>query len=128
MRLFPPFDALGRQAREDATLWPQKLSRREPIQVAIWALHRHEKSWDEPNAFDPDCFAPEKARARHRCAYIPFGAGPRVCIGASFAMLEMTVILATLARAYRFRTVECHRIEFVPGFRDAGEGRAAAAD
>ncbi len=116
MRLFPPAAALGRQPRADTTLGPYKVLKNEPIYVAIWALHRHEKLWDAPNAFDPDRFAPEAAKARHRCAYLPFGAGPRICIGMSFAMLEMVTILATLVREFRFATVPGHRIELAPDF------------
>ncbi|QGM97122.1 cytochrome P450 [Methylocystis parvus] len=116
MRLFPPVAALGRQPREDTTLGPYKVLKKEPIYVAIWALHRHEKLWDEPNAFDPDRFAPEKAKGRHRCAYMPFGAGPRICIGMSFAMLEMTTILAALIRDFRFTPVPGPRIELSPDF------------
>ncbi|WP_330083780.1 cytochrome P450 [Methylocystis iwaonis] len=122
MRLFPPAAAIGRQPREDTTLGPHKVLEKEPIFVAIWALHRHEKLWDEPNAFDPDRFAPEKAKARHRCAYLPFGAGPRICIGMSFAMLEMTAILATLVRDFRFTTVEGHRLELAPDFTTRPRG------
>lgn len=111
MRLFPPAAAIGRQPREDTTLGPYKVSKRDPIYVAIWCLHRHEKIWEEPNAFWPDRFAPEKVKARHRCAYLPFGAGPRICIGTGFAMLEMTTILATLVRDFRFKPVPGHRLE-----------------
>ena len=122
MRLFPPAGALGRQPREDTTLGPNKVSKKEPIFVAIWALHRHQKLWDAPNAFDPDRFAPEKARARHRCAYLPFGAGPRICAGMNFAMLEMIAILATLARDFRFAPVEGHRLELAPDFTTRPRG------
>jgi len=90
------------------------VSSRAPIYIATWCLHRHDKLWDEPTAFDPDRFAPEKVRARHRCAYLPFGAGPRICIGMNFAMLEMTTILATLVRDFRFKTVPGHRMELAP--------------
>jgi cytochrome P450 len=110
MRLFPPAAAIGRQPREDTTLGPYKVSKQEPIYAAIWCLHRHEKLWEEPNAFDPERFTPEKVKGRHRFAYLPFGAGPRVCIGMGFAMLEMTVILATLVRDFRFKTVPGHRM------------------
>jgi cytochrome P450 len=122
MRLFPPASAVGRQPREDTTLGPYKVSKREAIYVAIWCLHRHEKLWDEPNAFDPDRFAPEKVKARHRCAYLPFGAGPRICVGMGFAMLEMTAILATLIRAFHFETVPEHRLELAPDFTTRPKG------
>jgi len=116
MRLFPPAPAIGRQPRRDTTLGGRKVSRKEPFYVAIWCLHRHEKLWDQPNAFDPDRFAPEKIKARPRCAFLPFGAGPRICVGMSFAMLEMTAILATLVRGFRFSTVAGHRLELQPDF------------
>jgi cytochrome P450 len=122
MRLFPPAAAVGRQPREDTTLGPHKISKSEGIYVAIWCLHRHEKLWDEPNAFDPDRFAPEKVKARHRYAYLPFGAGPRICVGMGFAMLEMATILATLVRDFRFSTVPGHRLELAPSFTTRPKG------
>lgn len=122
MRLFPPVAALGRQPREDTTIGPHKVLAKEPIYVAIWALHRHEKLWEEPNGFDPDRFSLEKSKNRHRCAYMPFGAGPRICIGMSFAMLEMTTILAILVREFRFAPVEGHRIELAPDFTTRAKG------
>ena len=122
MRLFPPAAAIGRQPRVDMMLGPHKILKSEPVYAALWALHRHEKLWDAPNAFDPDRFAPEKAKARHRCAYMPFGAGPRICIGMGFAMLEMTAILATLVRDFRFTPVEGHRLELAPDFTTRPKG------
>jgi cytochrome P450 len=122
MRLFPPAAMIGRQPREDTTLGRYKVSKREPIYVAIWCLHRHEKLWEEPNAFDPNRFAPEKVKARHRCAYLPFGAGPRICIGTGFATLEMTAILATLIRDFRFKTVPGHRMELDTSFTTRPKG------
>jgi cytochrome P450 len=122
MRLFPPAAMIGRQPREDTTLGPHRVLRREPIYVAIWCLHRHEKLWEEPNAFDPDRFTPEKVKARHRCAYLPFGAGPRICIGMGFATLEMTAILATLIRDFRFRTAPGHRVELDMSFTTRPKG------
>lgn len=85
-------------------------------------MHRHEKFWDAPNAFDPDRFAPEKDNARHRCAYMPFGAGPRICIGMGFAMLEMVAILATLVREFRFTAVEGYRLKLAPDFTTRAKG------
>jgi len=64
-------------------------------------VHRHELLWEAPDVFDPERFAPEAVKARHRYAYLPFGAGPRICIGMSFAMIEGVLILATLLRATR---------------------------
>jgi len=116
MRLFPPGPAVGRQPREDTTLGPYEVSKREPIYAFLWCLHRHEKLWDDPNGFDPDRFSPERSRTRHRYAYMPFGAGPRICLGMSFAMLEMTTILASLVRDFRFATVPGHKLVLEPVF------------
>jgi cytochrome P450 len=102
MRLFPPAAVLGRQADGDVTLGEHKLTRKTFIVVPIYVLHRHERLWEQPNRFDLTRFAPAEVKARPRCTYMPFGAGPRICIGASFAMMEATVILATLLRAFRF--------------------------
>jgi cytochrome P450 len=122
MRLFPPAAGVGRQPRQDTTLGSRKVLQGEPIFVATWCVHRHEKIWDDPHAFDPDRFAPEKVKARHRYAYLPFGAGPRICIGMSFAMLEMVAILAILIRDFRFTIVPGHRIELEPSFTTRPKG------
>jgi cytochrome P450 len=58
------------------------------VLIPIYVVHRHRRLWQEPLRFDPSRFAPEAAAGRHRCAYMPFGAGPRTCIGGAFAMLE----------------------------------------
>lgn len=109
MRLSPPAPGIARQARENTTIGSHKVPKSASITIATWCLHRHEKLWIEPAAFDPDRFAPDKAKDRHRCAYLPFGAGPRICIGMSFAMLEMTTIIATLLREFRLRPTPGHR-------------------
>ena len=74
--------------------------------VPIHALHRRAGLWEEPERFDPSRFAPEQVEARHRYGYMPFGAGPRICIGAGFSMLEGVAILAVLLRAVRVVAVE----------------------
>jgi cytochrome P450 len=109
MRLYPPVTFIGRQALEDTTIGPHAISRKAQILVPLWSLHRNSRLWEDPMGFDPDRFAPEKTKARHAFAYLPFGGGPRICIGMNFALLEMTAILATLVRAFRFREA--------PGFR-----------
>jgi cytochrome P450 len=79
------------------------------VGIPIFALHRNTLLWDDPHAFDPDRFAPDQANGRSRYAHLPFGAGPPVCIGANFAMIEAVVIIATLVRAFRFQTVPGHK-------------------
>ena len=105
MRLYPPVPVLGRRVKVDTRLGEHDVKASMQIVVPIFALHRHVRLWENPNTFDLDRFAPERAKERARCAYLPFSAGPRVCIGASFAMMEAVVILATLVRAFRFRAV-----------------------
>lgn len=114
MRLFPPVAIVGRQAREDTTIGPYAVSRRSQIIIPVWSLHRNNKLWDDPMGFDPDRFAPERVKARHPFAYLPFGGGPRICIGMYFAMLEMSAILATLVRDFRFKTAPGFQLKLAP--------------
>jgi cytochrome P450 len=109
MRLFPPAASIGRQPKAAMELRGMAITPRTRIHIPVFALHRNTRLWDNPNAFDPDRFAADRVKARSRYAFLPFGGGQRVCIGASFAMLEAVVILATLIRAYRIRPVPGHR-------------------
>lgn len=108
MRLFPPAPAISRFAKMAVTLGGKSLAEgfalgpRARVHIPIYALHRNTRLWRNPNAFDPDRFAPELAKTYSRYAFMPFGGGPRICIGASFAMIEATAILATLIRDFRF--------------------------
>ena len=74
--------------------------------ISPYVLHRHRGLWDNPDAFDPSRFLGERREKIDRFAYIPFGAGPRVCIGMAFSMQEGIILLANLLRAYRFDLVE----------------------
>jgi cytochrome P450 len=75
------------------------------VAISPWVLHRHELLWDDPDAFRPERFLPDKRKAIDRYAYIPFSAGPRVCIGAAFAMQEAMIALATVLRAAEVEAV-----------------------
>ena len=75
-----------------------------PIGLPIYVIHRHRKLWDDPDRFDPSRFAPEREASYSRYQFMPFGAGPRICIGAAFALIEATAMLATLVRAARFES------------------------
>ncbi len=66
------------------------------IALAPWLLHHHRRLWDDPNRFDPDRFLPERSAGRHRFAYLPFGGGPRICIGMAFALQEAMLLLVTI--------------------------------
>ncbi len=96
MRLYPPAPVVTRTALQDFKLGDHDIPAGTVLYVPIYAVHRHTALWDEPERFDPSRFEPEKTKARHRYAYMPFGAGPRVCIGNAFAMMEAVSILAVL--------------------------------
>ena len=103
MRLFPPAHIMGRQPVSDDEVLGHRIPAGSTVLILPWLLHRKPALWENPDCFDPERFAPERAALRPRYAYIPFGAGPRICIGASFAMAEAMVILAIVAQRYRLR-------------------------
>jgi cytochrome P450 len=106
MRLYPPVPMMGRQAIAPTRLGAHALARGATVMMPIYAIHRHAKRWPDPDVFDPARFAPEREAALERYQYLPFGAGPRICIGMAFAMLEATAILATLVQHARFAPLE----------------------
>jgi cytochrome P450 len=115
LRLFPPVGFLARQATQACTLRDKQVPAGASVVVSPWLIQRHRALWDRPDVFDPDRFdedeataGPLPARESLRKAYLPFGMGPRVCIGAAFALQEATLILATLARDFRFEPVPGH--------------------
>ena len=104
MRLYPPAPGISmRVAKADDEICGTRVKAGTRIMIAPWILHRHRRLWDEPERFDPDRFSPERSEGRARFAYMPFGGGPRICIGAMLAMTEATLILAAIARRYRLR-------------------------
>lgn len=105
MRLYPPAYAFGREALRDCTVGGHRLPEGITVLISQWVLHRDPRFFDAPEEFRPQRWANGLAQRLPRCAYIPFGAGPRVCIGNTFALMEATLILATLARAFRFALV-----------------------
>jgi cytochrome P450 len=102
MRLYPPVGLLAREVREDDVLCERKIEAHDVLFLPLYALHRHEMWWDAPNSFNPDRFSPDVAKARDRYTYLPFGAGPRVCVGANFAMMQAQIILSTLLARFDF--------------------------
>ena len=102
MRLYPPAAMLSRQAIADDELAGVHIPAGAVISVSPYVLHRRRGLWDNPDAFDPSRFLGERRERIDRFAYIPFGAGPRVCIGMAFAMQEGIILLANLLRAFRF--------------------------
>ena len=101
MRLYPPVPIMSRQAIAATTIEGLDVQRGMSLLMPIYAIHRHERRWDRPDVFDPMRFAPSREEEIPRYQYMPFGAGPRVCIGMSFALVEATTILATLVQHAR---------------------------
>ena len=99
MRVYPPVPTLTRIAKKDMELGGTKIAAGSLIFIPIYAVHRHHHLWEDPDRFDPKRFAPERESAYSPYQYLPFGAGPRICIGSSFAMIELIVILAALLNA-----------------------------
>ena len=101
MRIYPPVGFLTfRKSTHGQKLGKHQIPDGSPVVISPWLVHRHRELWDRPNEFDPDRF--EGGLDQQQCAYIPFGQGPRICIGAAFAMQEAMLILASLTRRYRF--------------------------
>jgi cytochrome P450 len=103
LRLYPPAGIVSRTAQTADTLCGREIRPGDTVIIPIYALHRHHLLWSGPDRFDPDRFADRKAIPRY--AYLPFGDGPRICIGASFALQEAVIILATLIARFRFTPV-----------------------
>ena len=111
MRLYPPVWGYVRRAERETELGGYVLPANAWVGVVTYALHRHPEFWPDPERFDPDRFEPDRARDRDFFAYLPFAAGPRTCIGAGMAMLEIQLILAQLVPRFRIRIVPDHPIE-----------------
>jgi cytochrome P450 len=111
MRLYPPAWGFSRQALGDDELGGYPLPRGWMAFVVPYVLHRLPSLWDEPDAFEPARFSPERSADRPKFAYVPFGAGPRQCIGNQFALMEAQLTVATLAQRYRLRLVPGHPVE-----------------
>jgi cytochrome P450 len=106
MRLYPPVYLFGRVATTEVDVGPFRLPRGTIVLVSPFALHRNPSLWTDPERFDPERFRAEEEAKRHRCTFIPFGAGPRTCIGLSFALMEGPIVLATLLRRATFELVD----------------------
>lgn len=100
LRLYPPVPRFDRQALAHDRLGEHDVEAADIISIWPWILHRHRKLWDKPDAFDMERFA--EKRGRHRFQYLPFGAGPRTCVGAQFATAEALTILAHWLARWRF--------------------------
>lgn len=115
LRLYPPAPAFPRDPVTEETLNGVRLEAGAFVMVAPYFTHRHPDFWTNPEHFDPDRFLPEREREFHPYAYCPFGGGNRICIGNSFAMLEMSVLTAVLARRFDAHLIAGHKPEIEMG-------------
>jgi len=101
MRLYPPAPLMGREAIGKDRVGDVDIEPDTEVHLSPWLLHRQETLWRDPGLFDPTRFLGAEGETINRYQFLPFGAGPRVCIGASFSMQEMTIALATFLKAMR---------------------------
>lgn len=101
LRLYPPVPMMVRENRAAERMRDRDVAPGAQIVLSPWHLHRHERLWADPDAFDPDRWQRPETRASQHDAYIPFSAGPRVCTGAGFAMAEGVILLALIVAAFR---------------------------
>lgn len=110
LRLYPPIPFMPRVAAEAATIGRFKVKRGAMLMVSPWTIHRHRDHWRHPHAFDPDRFSAEREHELVPGTYLPFGLGPRTCVGAGFATLEATLILARLVCRYDIRVADAAKV------------------
>jgi cytochrome P450 len=110
LRLYPPITFIPRVAAEATRIGPYRVRRGAMIMISPWTIHRNGAYWPNPHAFDPDRFTPEREQETPAGAYLPFGLGPRVCVGAGFATVEATLILARLLRRYDLTALAPERV------------------
>jgi cytochrome P450 len=108
MRFFPPAWVIPRECVKDDVIGGHRIRKGESVLIPIHSLHHDERYWPDPEVFDPTRFLPQNARGHHRSAYLPFGAGRRVCAGKAFAVIEGTLVTAMMSRQFTY--------ELVPGF------------
>ena len=114
MRLYPPAWIIERTAISDDIIGETKVAAGSLVSICTYAVHHSPILWDDPEKFDPDRFLPENEAKRHNFAYIPFGGGPRVCIGNNFAFTEAMMILACVFSEYEPLLVAGHKVEKEP--------------
>jgi cytochrome P450 len=116
MRLYPPAWSLARTVTADLNLGGYRIPAGANVVMSQWIMHHDARYFPRPEAFDPDRWLPERSDKLPRFAYFPFGGGGRQCIGASFAMMEAVLVLATVAKRFRLRSLPGETVVPVPGF------------
>lgn len=110
LRLYPPITFIPRVAAQTTTIGTRRIKRGTMVMISPWAIHRHHKLWPNPDVFDPDRFSTAREHEIVPGSYLPFGNGPRVCVGAAFATTEATLILARLMSHFDFKVQAPHRV------------------
>ena len=108
LRLFPPVGFIARESLQTCPMRDKTVGKGASVVVSPWLIQRHRDLWDDPDAFNPDRYANEASRESLKNAYLPFGMGPRVCMGAAFALQEAVLILSSVARHYHLEAVPGH--------------------
>ena len=120
LRLYPPAWVISRRAVADDVLLGHAIAEGSLVFLSPWVLHRHPGIWERPEEFEPERFLPRpdgspgEAEAAGRFAYVPFGAGPNLCIGRDFALLEGVLVVASLASRFRFSAVAGYEVRAEP--------------
>jgi cytochrome P450 len=114
MRLYPPAYMIGRRATRELTIGESRVPKNQVVIVNVIGIHRRPEAFPDPERFDPDRFTPEREKALPPHAYMPFGAGPRICIGNHFALMEGQLVLASLAQKLRFELLSKAPVETDP--------------
>jgi cytochrome P450 len=114
MRLYPPAYIIGREAVRECEVGAYRVPAGIQLFIPAWVVHHDARFFENPEEFRPERWTPDFIRELPRYAYFPFGGGPRVCIGNSFAMMEFILLLATIAQKFRLRLVPEHNVELYP--------------
>lgn len=114
MRLYPPAFGVGRQAIEECEIGGFRIPAKAQIFAFQWVTQRDERYFEDPNEFKPERWTEDFANNMPKYAYFPFGGGPRACIGNTFAMMEIVLVMATIGQKYRLRLVKGHEIGIMP--------------
>jgi enediyne biosynthesis protein E7 len=122
LRLFPPAWLITRRALGEDQLGGHQIPKDALIIISPYTIHRHPRLWKDPDVFDPDRFAELESNKHHRFSFIPFGGGPRLCIGNRFAMIEAVLVLAMITNAFNldFPASESVNVEALVTMRPKG--------
>jgi cytochrome P450 len=116
MRLMPVVYTIGRESLCEMELGGFRIPKATTLMMPQWVVHRDPRWWDEPEVFRPERWSSPRVKEMPHFAYFPFGGGPRLCVGNNFALMEASLILATIAQGFRFTVVAGHPVEPFPTF------------